>query len=140
MKLCNIHTLCDFVLIIRRPPRSTRTDTLFPYTTLFRSGDLIARRAPAVGAAENVGERHHVIGQIRLAVVAAALIPDIRRTFGLRRVGEVFVVEREVRQADRRRRAAEPEVDIDLLHQLALRPSAARPEGLRVGKGWVSTL
>src|SRR3546814_9423878 len=25
--------------MIRRPPRSTRTDTLFPYTTLFRSGD-----------------------------------------------------------------------------------------------------
>src|SRR3546814_12199119 len=25
-------------LMIRRPPRSTRTDTLFPYTTLFRSG------------------------------------------------------------------------------------------------------
>src|SRR3546814_5991103 len=29
-------TLC--FLMIRRPPRSTRTDTLFPYTTLFRSG------------------------------------------------------------------------------------------------------
>src|SRR3546814_15428117 len=32
--------LCSFVfffLMIRRPPRSTRTDTLFPYTTLFRS-------------------------------------------------------------------------------------------------------
>src|SRR3546814_1344198 len=28
---------CFFVLLIRRPPRSTRTDTLFPYTTLFRS-------------------------------------------------------------------------------------------------------
>src|SRR3546814_8149414 len=26
------------LLMIRRPPRSTRTDTLFPYTTLFRSG------------------------------------------------------------------------------------------------------
>src|SRR3546814_20667162 len=26
-----------FFLLIRRPPRSTRTDTLFPYTTLFRS-------------------------------------------------------------------------------------------------------
>src|SRR3546814_11307400 len=26
--------------MLRRPPRSTRTDTLFPYTTLFRSGDL----------------------------------------------------------------------------------------------------
>src|SRR3546814_15487909 len=32
--------MCSFVfffLMIRRPPRSTRTDTLFPYTTLFRS-------------------------------------------------------------------------------------------------------
>src|SRR3546814_13873884 len=29
---------CIFFLMIRRPPRSTRTDTLFPYTTLFRSG------------------------------------------------------------------------------------------------------
>src|SRR3546814_16569523 len=29
--------LCVFFLIIRRPPRSTRTDTLFPYTTLLRS-------------------------------------------------------------------------------------------------------
>src|SRR3546814_6630200 len=27
-----------FFLMIRAPPRSTRTDTLFPYTTLFRSG------------------------------------------------------------------------------------------------------
>src|SRR3546814_4440209 len=32
-------TFCSYVffLMIRRPPRSTRTDTLFPYTTLFRS-------------------------------------------------------------------------------------------------------
>src|SRR3546814_13659977 len=30
-----------FFLMIRRPPRSTRTDTLFPYTTLFRSVDLV---------------------------------------------------------------------------------------------------
>src|SRR3546814_15321501 len=29
-----------FFLMIRRPPRSTRTDTLFPYTTLFRSSSL----------------------------------------------------------------------------------------------------
>src|SRR3546814_2951451 len=27
--------------MIRRPPRSTRTDTLFPYTTLFRSGTVL---------------------------------------------------------------------------------------------------
>src|SRR3546814_16482414 len=30
-----------FFLMIRRPPRSTRTDTLFPYTTLFRSDGMI---------------------------------------------------------------------------------------------------
>src|SRR3546814_10968150 len=29
-----------FFLMLRRPPRSTRTDTLFPYTTLFRSDPL----------------------------------------------------------------------------------------------------
>src|SRR3546814_2123993 len=38
-----------FFLMIRRPPRSTRTDTLFPYTTLFRStGAGGGRRRPAV--------------------------------------------------------------------------------------------
>src|SRR3546814_7026645 len=35
-----------FFLMIRRPPRSTRTDTLFPYTTLFRSLAQIADNAP----------------------------------------------------------------------------------------------
>src|SRR3546814_5736900 len=38
------------LLMIRRPPRSTRTDTLFPYTTLFRS-------LPAAGAAGGVRGR-----------------------------------------------------------------------------------
>src|SRR3546814_13834291 len=32
-----VSSLFIFFLMIRRPPRSTRTDTLFPYTTLFRS-------------------------------------------------------------------------------------------------------
>src|SRR3546814_17500168 len=35
--LLNVLSLFFFFLMIRRPPRSTRTDTLFPYTTLFRS-------------------------------------------------------------------------------------------------------
>src|SRR3546814_6593548 len=35
-----------FFLMIRRPPRSTRTDTLFPYTTLFRSHVVGDRRFP----------------------------------------------------------------------------------------------
>src|SRR3546814_4730634 len=37
--------------MIRRPPRSTRTDTLFPYTTLFRSSAACPRRAPAAWGA-----------------------------------------------------------------------------------------
>src|SRR3546814_14608471 len=65
--------------MIRRPPRSTRTDTLFPYTTLFRSGlcggagdaggiearrvapdDAADRQAPALQAfAEAAGDRLH---------------------------------------------------------------------------------
>src|SRR3546814_15087537 len=42
--------------MIRRPPRSTRTDTLFPYTTLFRSrfeaGEAAAQRAQRLGRIE----------------------------------------------------------------------------------------
>src|SRR3546814_15598286 len=40
-----------FFLMIRRPPRSTRTDTLFPYTTLFRS---FARREGYADCRETV--------------------------------------------------------------------------------------
>src|SRR3546814_7348283 len=40
--------------MIQRPPRSTRTDTLFPYTTLFRFNDRTVR--PDTGAAQH----HHV--------------------------------------------------------------------------------
>src|SRR3546814_8879577 len=44
-------------LMIRRPPRSTRTDTLFPYTTLFRSHHqcrtISARRAGAAVGSEH---------------------------------------------------------------------------------------
>src|SRR3546814_20670357 len=39
-----------FFLMIRRPPRSTRTDTLFPYTTLFRSVRLSDRTEAQTGA------------------------------------------------------------------------------------------
>src|SRR3546814_3742735 len=35
-----------FFLMIRRPPRSTRTDTLFPYTTLFRSREIRVLHSP----------------------------------------------------------------------------------------------
>src|SRR3546814_4498372 len=41
MGVVGVYTVTFFFLMIRRPPRSTRTDTLFPYTTLFRSKDIL---------------------------------------------------------------------------------------------------
>src|SRR3546814_6431983 len=41
--------------MIRRPPRSTRTDTLFPYTTLFRSSEIVAAALQDSGRAVLVG-------------------------------------------------------------------------------------
>src|SRR3546814_18658979 len=44
-----------FFLMIRRPPRSTRTDTLFPYTTLFRSADGAAEHRLALAERIDIG-------------------------------------------------------------------------------------
>src|SRR3546814_13037135 len=65
--------------MIRRPPRSTRTDTLFPYTTLFRSrrdghgvaGHLVVAVAPG----EDVGD-DLVVARIAL-VIGVVLGPGI---------------------------------------------------------------
>src|SRR3546814_15300349 len=47
-----------FFLMIRRPPRSTRTDTLFPYTTLFRSiNDFNKRNAELEAAGKPLESR-----------------------------------------------------------------------------------
>src|SRR3546814_4571881 len=48
-------TVC--VLMIQRPSRSTRTYTLFPYTTLFRSADEVAGQARPVPVILEVGRR-----------------------------------------------------------------------------------
>src|SRR3546814_21113212 len=65
---------CFFFLMIRRPPRSTRTDTLFPYTTLFRSAVAGLVAVPVVTAiAPPVA---HVLAAfaLRLADILAALM------------------------------------------------------------------
>src|SRR3546814_13951678 len=62
-----------FFLMIRRPPRSTRTDTLFPYTTLFRSPDEIVN--PVVARVEIIdADVHHLqdVFFIILALIGAA--------------------------------------------------------------------
>src|SRR3546814_14569419 len=68
--------------MLRRPPRSTRTDTLFPYTTLFRSIDdataqafatLVQRRVAGEPVAYLLGTRG--FWRFDLAVTADTLIP-----------------------------------------------------------------
>src|SRR3546814_20780676 len=60
MVACCVAVCVVFFLMIRRPPRSTRTDTLFPYTTLFRSDEVERVRLVievAVGARRRRGVR-----------------------------------------------------------------------------------
>src|SRR3546814_7964409 len=74
--------------MIRRPPRSTRTDTLFPYTTLFRSARwpalaVVAAELRARSPARRSGVRRQPRWH-RLGVVAApARLPTATRRQGL---------------------------------------------------------
>src|SRR3546814_19339537 len=68
--------LSDFFfcfLMIRRPPRSTRTDTLFPYTTLFRSNVGLGTRLPWLSyqsrdhfgeCGDRIGFREKFVGRV----------------------------------------------------------------------------
>src|SRR3546814_18469111 len=56
-----------FFLMLRRPPRSTRTDTLFPYTTLFRSA---GEKLQPLGEAAEHGQR---LGDVLVRVDAELL-------------------------------------------------------------------
>src|SRR3546814_17293338 len=53
--------------MIRRPPRSTRTDTLFPYTTRFRSADFLAERADETTQRGGGGPGVDVVNRFRCA-------------------------------------------------------------------------
>src|SRR3546814_14156120 len=83
-----------FFLMIRRPPRSTRTDTLFPYTTLFRSGrsDSGGRARPGSAGCHGIGQDlHHGEGDRSDAAACAGAGPqqDIGGA-ALRRVQELL--------------------------------------------------
>src|SRR3546814_4068551 len=64
--------------MIRLPPRSTRTDTLFPYTTLFRSVDIArddAGRIARYGAVHSRLQRAREDGSRSDQIVAVAILP-----------------------------------------------------------------
>src|SRR3546814_1469022 len=61
--------------MIRPPPRSTRTDTLFPYTTLFRSDHAVDRRPAFLGVrAVHPGRERHFAPQQATQVAARAVV------------------------------------------------------------------
>src|SRR3546814_15192022 len=73
--------------MIRRPPRSTRTDTLFPYTTLFRSGDPLGAAIEAVDAATGSYPAYYMINCAPPTHFAATLDQDadwVLRVRGIR--------------------------------------------------------
>src|SRR6056297_3928641 len=68
--ICLENIIIFFFLMIRRPPRSTRTDTLFPYTTLFRS--------PGAGA-RGSGQPRHPRDQRRRSEEHTSELQSLRR-------------------------------------------------------------
>src|SRR3546814_6792071 len=76
-----------FLVMIRRPPRSTRTDTLFPYTTLFRAaaGDRrrpAAQRAHAADPPASAGAAHGAAWLDDARLSTGGCGPRIRRRQG----------------------------------------------------------
>src|SRR3546814_888126 len=77
--------------MIRRPPRSTRTDTLFPYTTLFRSGErLFDERGENLDMRARGDFGHHAaIGPVRRFLPREAVRDDREVAAHARRGGFV---------------------------------------------------
>src|SRR3546814_14359276 len=68
--------------MIRRPPMSTRTDTLFPYTTLFRSASIPSWPHPCAislrGGCRTLQHGEHPIAPPYIAILADRLTPEHR--------------------------------------------------------------
>src|SRR3546814_15311831 len=99
-----------FFLMIRRPPRSTRTDTLFPYTTLFRSKMKKIQAAQAKKVAAKTVEKGLVIVHTGpgKGKTSAALGMAVRAIGHGMKVGVVQFVKPRWRRARKRRSTAFP--------------------------------
>src|SRR3546814_10271202 len=71
--------------MIRRPPRSTRTDTLFPYTTLFRSAAFAPSRVSTNRIDAQRSERH-----IEPALVDIEFVGEVPCPIGHEKIGQVL--------------------------------------------------
>src|SRR3546814_17408766 len=76
-----------FFVIIRRPPRSTLTDTLFPYTTLFRSQQFVDRQSP-VGIPSQAGCLENLSLQLPLR---AKIVKRAPGRHGITEIGRAHV-------------------------------------------------
>src|SRR3546814_4433945 len=74
--------------MLRRPPRSTRTDTLFPYTTLFRSIQDVDRKLVEVGRMYRMNGLK-LVRRVLLPATLPAYVVGLRSGLGL---GWMFVV------------------------------------------------
>src|SRR3546814_10402481 len=85
------------VLMIRRPPRSTRTDTLFPYTTLFRSvSDPAAVQAAVRQVKDRFGRIDALVNNAGIAVFKPILevtLEDWQRVMAVNLTGPFMMVQ-----------------------------------------------
>src|SRR3546814_13925112 len=127
-----IHSvLFFFFLMIRRPPRSTRTDTLFPYTTLFRSniGGFVAGQPLNMDGTEGprVQSTRDLVAELLLRIDLPCAFQDERMS--TRAVERAMIDEADLPRGKRRK------ANDSAAAAWILQTSEER----RVRKGWVST-
>src|SRR3546814_20357074 len=89
--LVHLFDVLFFFLMIRRPPRSTRTDTLFPYTTLFRSQLALSHRDRPLPLGRVAAQAIYRLAAFRWIPVAARRARrDRRRQAGVGRSRSLF--------------------------------------------------
>src|SRR3546814_5253798 len=125
--------------MIRRPPRSTRTDTLFPYTTLFRSA------SPGPGRELRRGN-HRILGPHAAAVEPGLEIEDVGRQHPVEQraqaaaVGRAVAVDHEIEVDDLALVAADPEtgaVEDHRGHGIAMPRPRRLADGGEIGRAHV---
>src|SRR3546814_15255663 len=120
--------------MIRRPPRATRTDTLFPYTTLFRSVEEIA--APQQAVAVEVDDGQRLVQRLRM-------VADDEQQLAVDLVGPALDhAGREQEEGGGKRDQQDEAGENPATHQrvsLSVLRAKVRSEERRVGKECVST-